>query len=80
MSACDHSWPGDLDADTPCEKCGLPYGQWEEDDQRHPCACNGCKYTATYADEAYCFGCEPPSACSCGCSCTSAATATWGRV
>jgi hypothetical protein len=28
---CDHDWPGELDEDAYCQRCGLPYPDWSED-------------------------------------------------
>jgi hypothetical protein len=27
----EHVWPGDIEADSCCEVCGLQYDQWSED-------------------------------------------------
>lgn len=27
-SECDHEWPGDLEPDVRCYRCGLPYAEW----------------------------------------------------
>lgn len=27
---CDHDWPGELDTDAACTRCGLPYADWSE--------------------------------------------------
>jgi hypothetical protein len=28
---CAHTWPAELEPETPCGGCGLPYGEWSED-------------------------------------------------
>jgi hypothetical protein len=28
---CAHSWPSELNPDSTCERCGLPYREWPEE-------------------------------------------------
>lgn len=34
MTTCAHVWPDELTPDAPCERCGLPYGDWSQEDER----------------------------------------------
>jgi hypothetical protein len=31
---CAHVWPDELEPDTTCLHCGLPYADWSEEDER----------------------------------------------
>jgi hypothetical protein len=30
---CAHVWPAELEPEAPCEDCGLPYGEWSENEE-----------------------------------------------